>query len=151
MRVGVIAAVFESISGTLVKTHRVWKRRFEKPVIHRGQVFQKHREIVTLAFTELVETGCVSFPNHQSFKGPNSPERNDGDEVSFYANHANFFLQLQLQVVAEQTRRVCLVVSKKRINFFESFVRNMTAGPNLSVRMRIARTHHCSSILKDLN
>src|SRR4051812_24157835 len=86
----------------------------------------------------------------QHLERPHRPERYQYNECFVRNNDPRFLVFLKLQIVAKQTISMFPGVALLCRKFARRRLRYRTGGPNLAMRMRVARTHHFATILKNL-
>ena len=140
-----------TVGGSLVEAHRVWERCFEQVVVPRRQTLHEIGQRVFLRILHLIETAEVSSGHNQRLKRPYRPKRYDGQKASFWQTMRLPSDSSMLQILAEQAARAMSPEITKRSQFLLEFVRQSLIRPDLAMWMWIARAHHLTAILEDLN
>src|SRR5215472_15985537 len=87
----------------------------------------------------------------QQLKRPYCPERHQGNELLVFTDDPLARRMLEFDVLTEQASVFLTKVFIQPQLLFERLVRNRVIGPDLSMRMWIAGTHHLASILENLD
>ena len=126
----------------LVNTHRVWERCREQTVVAHDELLEQRRKSLAFVVSELCQGGSLSASDNQGFEGPGCPVRHDCDEVLVLDDDP---IPFGLQIVGENRSppEVLLLSRDDR--------RDMLGRPDLTVRMRIARTHLLAAVFEDLD
>src|ERR1700730_675306 len=93
----------------------------------------------------------MPLAHQQRFERPHCPERNDHREPFILTNRALAELQFKLQIVAKQARFLRFPIRPERSQLLFRQNRHRCVRPNLAVRMRIARSHQRTAVLKNLH
>src|SRR5579872_2519580 len=139
------------ICGSLMKSHRIRKRRREYTVVYRRHTMKDLAERSRILRSEIVHAAHVPATADERLKRPDSPEGNQGDEPIVLANHSCILALLQSDVITQQAMLMSLPVGALSHQLLGGCFGNRVRCPDLAVRMWIARAHHGSAIFEDLD
>src|ERR1700676_3587174 len=92
----------------------------------------------------------MAITKHKYLKRPHCPVWDDCGESLVLPDYAYFFGQLQFEIVAQQAGFFCFQIFLEGIKLGCRNIGKYCAGPDLAVRMRIARSHQFAAIFKNL-
>src|SRR5215831_12489649 len=131
-----------------MKAHRVRKRRAEQSVVAACDALKYCGEVFSLYLSHFFKRSEVPQRRQQNLEGPDRPKRNDSEERSVRSNEP-VSITFRLDVVAQQTRTVLFTVIPLVAQFFGDLIGDQLSGPDLPMRMRVARAHHRTPVFKD--
>ncbi len=108
---------------TLMKAHRIRKRRAEETIVPMRDCGDRFREIVTRAIIEIIECDEMVPAHEEHFKWPYGPKRDERCEVLVEKHEPFAQLELSSRIVAKQTRVVLVPIVVLRDVFLERLVR----------------------------
>src|ERR1700722_7988006 len=134
-----------------MQPHGIRKRSIEDPIVRRSDSLEDSGEVRTFGLRQRLKLSHMPPRQNHYFKRPHRPERNHSDKACIRRHHT-FARPLLEREVGTQKHRVLL--RKVRLltrEFRHNLIGDRLAGPDLTVRMRIACAHHRTTILEDLH
>src|SRR5277367_17737 len=90
-----------AITGGLMEPHGVWEAGLEEIVVTRSRLLEDVSERALLALLEFGERANMPLCEDKRLEGPDSPPRDDDQEVLVLADDANLLIRFDLKVVAQ--------------------------------------------------
>src|SRR5215469_107256 len=100
---------------------------------------------------ELVHASQVAATAHQNLERPDGPERYQADESFIFENHSRLRCLLECNVIAQKAAATCFPIAVLGPKFFLRLSRNRCCRPDLAMRVRIARSHHATTVFEYLD
>src|SRR5438067_6690725 len=104
-----------------------------------------------LFFSQLIQPRNMPSGQQNDFERPHRPEGNQSGKRFVFADDALAEIPFEGKIIAKQAPNVRIVIVAEPSLLFYDFVRQGLAGPYLTMRMRIAATHHFAAVFKDLD
>jgi len=137
--------------GCAVEAHGVGEERFEDFVVTGCDELEDGGESIARGLGEVPEVCDRVAREQEELKGPDGPERDEGNPMAVRGDNAFALDQLEGKVVREEGAAVLIEVTGLRSALCCGLVGDVFGGPDLAVRVGIARAHHGSPILEYLD
>src|SRR5438045_3746620 len=93
----------------------------------------------------------MSPADNDDLEGPDRPIRHKNDELLIGKDNPFFTFQFKIEVITEKAAPLLLTVFLLYPQLLRRFIGDTCAGPDLTMRMGIAGSHHGAAVLEYLN
>ena len=139
------------VGGRGVKAHGIGEGRVKDAVVGAGDLLEDGGEAFALRVGESFYAGSILFGEQEKFKGPDSPEGNEGGPGVVFSDDALPVCELQSEVGGEELLLVFGEIGELSSELDGGFIGDVLGGPDLAVGMGVAGAHHGAAVFEDLD
>ncbi len=136
------------VAGRAVPAHGVREAPPVQVVVLREQASEELGQAAALVVVQVREARDVPARHHEGLERPEGPERHDRHPPVVLDDHPGLEAQLETGVVEQQRAARRLERGSLPLVLDRGLVGEMSAGPQLAVRVRVGRPHVLAAVLE---